>query len=44
MWALILESHQQVGDTTKPQDFIQENTHATARKEYLKCKQKLTGQ
>jgi len=39
----ILESHWQVGDSTQAREEIQENTHATARKEYRKCKQKLTG-
>ena len=43
MSAPILESHKHVGDSTQAREVRQENTHATARKEYRKCKQKLTG-
>jgi len=43
MSAPILESHQQVGDSTQAPNVMQKNTHATARKEHLKCKLELTG-
>jgi len=43
MSAPILESHLHVGESTQAREVRQENTHASARKEYRKCKQKLTG-
>ena len=43
MSAPILESHKHVGDSTQAREVRQANTHAAARKEYRKGKQKLTG-